>query len=62
MKPKVNKHYQRLRARLIERGTNLRRFAIENGYPLMTVYSAARGDRRGIRSMQVRQQLKDIVK
>lgn len=39
------------------RGTNLKRWAEQHNYPLTTVYLAARGDRAGIRSVEIRNQL-----
>lgn len=57
MRSPVNNNYQALRGALIEKGTNLKRWAADNNYPFTTVYGAARGTRRGIKSMHIKRQL-----
>lgn len=54
-------NYRRLRAELIHRGTNLRRFAQEKGYPLATVYDAARGRRAGIESIRILNEINALI-
>lgn len=61
MAKKVNRNYQDLRSSLIKRGTNLRRFALQKGYPVATVYDAARGLRHGIVSMEILRQLEEAA-
>lgn len=58
MAGKSNTNYRGLRARLIEAGWTLRRFAIERGYAIPTVYSAAAGRRSGVISVKIRRELK----
>lgn len=61
MNGKARTKYPNLRARLIERGTTLRRFAMENGLPVRSVYSAARGDRAGVKSVYILKKLEDFA-
>jgi hypothetical protein len=68
MKSEVNKKngakpdpYHALRARLIERGTNLWRWAELRGYPYTTVVGAARGDRAGIKSVKILRELEEFT-
>jgi hypothetical protein len=61
MPAKVNRNYRKLRAQLIARGTNLRRWATDHGYPVTTVYDAARGTRAGIRCVQIRRELEEFA-
>lgn len=62
VKPKTaSGKYLDLRGRLIARGTNLRRWALGNGHPVTTVYSAARGDRHGPVSVRVRRKLEELL-
>lgn len=53
MRAKATKKYSTLRARMIKAGTTLRRFALENGYNPGTVYAAAKGQRYGIISARI---------
>ena len=57
MSAKVKSNYQLLRSRLILKGTNLRRWASQRGYPLTTVYDAAMGRRAGIKAIQIKTEL-----
>lgn len=52
-----NKSYRNLRARLVRRGTNPRRWALANGLPVTTVYAALRGDRAGVKTTAIRAQI-----
>lgn len=61
MPQKVNKKYRELRATLIGRGKSLRLWAVENGYPISTVYDAARGTRAGVESVRIRRKLEEFV-
>lgn len=54
---KANKKYRTLRAKLIARGTNLKRFAEAKGYPLTTVYYAASGSRAGVTAVRIHQEI-----
>jgi hypothetical protein len=54
---KVNRatqKYAQLKADLVARHTSLRRWALENGVPVGTVYLSARGLRNGPRARQIR--------
>ena len=42
---------------MIEKGVTLRQFARTHGLPLSTVYAAANGSRRGIKSSAIRRQI-----
>lgn len=53
----VNNKYRRLRSQLISKGTNLRRWAQENNFPITTVYGAARGQRAGIEAIKIKKLL-----
>jgi hypothetical protein len=53
----VNLNYSLLRARMIGHGTTLSRWARKKGYPITTVYGAARGERAGIQATRIRRQL-----
>lgn len=61
MPAKVKTKYDSLRATLIGKGTNLRRWAADRGYPATTVYGAARGLRGGIRSVRIRRELEEFA-
>lgn len=68
MRPKSNKssdnsssRYQELRWRLLRRGFSLRGWALKQGYPVTTVYSAARGERIGVRSMRIARELEAFI-
>lgn len=53
--------YLDLRIRMIQRGFTLRSFAMSNGYPVPSVYMAARGLRAGIKSVKILNHLKQIA-
>lgn len=57
MTASVNNKYSGLRSRLIKRGTNIRRWAIENDYPPSTVYDAIKGNRTGIEAVRIKKEL-----
>ncbi|HYE33526.1 MAG TPA: hypothetical protein VEH27_19045 [Methylomirabilota bacterium] len=61
MPKKVNQKYQNLRAKLLKRGTNLSRWAASHGYPITTVYGAARGERAGIKATEIRLKLETLA-
>lgn len=61
MSAKVKRNYRDLRARLIEKGTTLSGWAREYGYPLTTVYGAARGERSGVKATHIRKQLEALA-
>jgi hypothetical protein len=61
MMPKAIKKYQAIRSALIAKGTNLKRWAEDNEYPVTTVYGAAKGERSGIVSTKIRKRLHDFV-
>ena len=60
MSNKAKRNYTRLRARLIAQGTNLKRFAELRGYPMTTVYGAARGDRAGVEAVRILRELQEF--
>jgi predicted transcriptional regulator len=53
--------YETLRSALIERGTNLKRFAEENDIPITSVYYAAKGKRNGIKSVKIQKALEALA-
>lgn len=57
----ANQSYKRLKRKLLERGWNLRQFAIRNGYKVATVYDAARGSREGVLSVKIRRELEELA-
>lgn len=61
MPAKVNRNYQHLRAALIGKGDNLSVWARRRGYPLTTVYLAARGERSGIKATRIKRELEDYA-
>lgn len=61
MSAKVNNNYRELRARLIEKGNTLSSWARAHGYPLTTVYGAARGQRSGVKAIRIRKQLEQLA-
>ena len=61
MSKNANKKYQRLKEGLIQRGTNVVRWAAANGYPVTTVYGAARGLRAGIKAVKIRRALEAFL-
>jgi len=61
MPRKVNNKYHELRARLIEKGTTINRWAHENGYPFTTAYGAARGLRAGVKATHIRKHLEQFA-
>lgn len=50
-----------MRARLIERGTNFKRFAEERGLPASSVYEAAKGLRHGIKAVKIKKELEALA-
>lgn len=61
MPTKVNNEYRKLRAAVIRRGSNLRRWAIAEGVPVSTVYEAARGTRAGVEAIRIRTKLEEFA-
>jgi hypothetical protein len=61
MQPKVKTEYDRLRAKLILKGTNLKRWSNNTGYAYRTVISAAKQERRGATSKKIRRELQEFV-
>lgn len=57
----TSKKYDALKASLIKKGTNLKRWAEKNNYPLTTVYLAASGKRAGVKSMAILEKLHTYV-
>lgn len=53
--------YRSLRARLLQHGLNLKKFAEQRGYPISTVYCAATGTRGGAASVKVRAELEALA-
>jgi hypothetical protein len=53
----TSKKYRALKASLISKGTNLKRWAEDNQYPLTTVYLAASGKRAGVKSITILEKL-----
>jgi len=49
--------YTQIRMGLLRKGLTLRQWAINKGYPLMTVYNAAKGERSGPNSRIIQRQL-----
>lgn len=56
-----NDKYRRLRVKLLNRGTNLRQWAALHGYPVTTVYDAARGARAGVKSVKIARELEEYA-
>lgn len=54
--------YTQLRIRLLQHGHSLRSFAILHGYPVGTVYSAARGLRAGKTTLPIKRHLERFAK
>lgn len=54
-------NYDQLRAALIRRGYSLRSWAATAGYPVTTVYGAARGERSGIKAVKIRTELEEFA-
>lgn len=54
--------YPRLRSLLIARGTNLKRWATDHGFPVGSVYHAARGTRAGVQTIKIRNRLLAYVR
>ncbi len=50
---KNSNKYQQRRILLLRKGTNVRRWAIQNGYRPTTVYDALKGDRAGLKSHEI---------
>lgn len=53
--------YLDLRVNLLRRGYSLRSFAVTFGYPVPTVYDAARGARMGVKSVKILNHLKQLA-
>ncbi len=62
MRKNATYNYQRARARLIEKGTDVANWARLKGFPLMTVYDALKGKRNGPKAVKVRQKLEEFLK
>lgn len=58
---KLPDDYTLIRVGLINRGFTLASWARTKGYPVPTVYDAARGKRRGIKSTRIRKQLQAFI-
>ena len=56
MTQNVNK-YHATKARLVRNGISLRRWALDRGYSVGSVYKAARGHRLGPKSLKIREEL-----
>jgi len=54
-------NYHSIRSALLRRGTNLRRWAILNGYPVGSVYLAAKGLRHGVQAHAIRRDLTKFI-
>jgi gp16 family phage-associated protein len=61
MRKKANQKYCRARARLIEQGSNITQWALENGFPVTTVYSIFNGYRSGQQSPEIRKKLEELT-
>lgn len=57
----VNKKYRKLRINLIHRGTTIRRWALEKGYPPTTVYDAIKGNRAGVEAVRIKTELEEYA-
>lgn len=55
----ASQKYARLRAKLLTRGYTVRQWALEQGFPPTTAYSALRGDRKGPISISIIQRLEE---
>jgi len=53
--------YRALKAAIILKGTNLRRWAQDNGFPASSVYGAASGKRAGVEAVKIKRQLEDFA-
>jgi len=58
----ASKNYHQLRSALLQRGTNLRRWAVRSGYPVGSVYLAAKGLRHGVQAHAIRRALSQFIK
>ena len=58
---KATANYKQLRARLIQSGTTLRRFALDRGYKPATVYNAAKGERSGVITTKIHRELEELT-
>lgn len=61
MHQNATRKYASARAKLVRRGKTLRSWALENKYPVGSVYNAVRGIRNGPRATAIRRQLKDFL-
>lgn len=61
MAGKAKSSYHQIRARLLQRGSNVRQFAMAHNIPVTTAYGAIRGDRRGIRAHNVLRKLEEFL-
>ena len=60
MKPdRATTQYAATRAKLTRVHTSLRKWAMENGFPISTTYAAASGQRHGARARAIRAALVD---
>lgn len=53
--------YNDLRSALIARGMYLTTWAVKRGYPYTTVVSAAKGERKGVKSSKIRRELEETA-
>lgn len=58
----VNPEYMKLRSSLLDAGYTISSWARENGYPVTTVFDAAKGNRSGLISRTIRRKLKLLLK
>lgn len=58
---RATRKYARLKADLVARHTSLRRWALDNGVPVGSVYLSVRGLRNGPRARQIRTLIKQSL-
>jgi hypothetical protein len=61
MTEKANKNYRLMRSRLYLAGHSFRSFARQHGFPERSVYSAARGERAGVKSVRILRKLEEVL-
>lgn len=61
MRNKANQKYCKARAKLVEQGTNVTRWANEHGFPVTTVYSIFNGHRSGRLSPEIKRKLEELI-
>jgi hypothetical protein len=57
----TRKIYGKLRRRLLQRGTNLRQWALERGLPVGSVYNCVKGERNGAKAIRIRRELEKFL-